>query len=53
MATPPRLVGCQREYADHAANPIVRQAMNAPCPQSCWIMKRRTKILRRARQQQE
>src|SRR5262245_21987903 len=27
MATPPRVVGCQREYAEHTANPIVRQAM--------------------------
>ena len=27
VATPPRLVGCQREHADHATNPIIRKAM--------------------------
>src|SRR5262245_171753 len=27
MATPPRLVGCQREHADHSTHPIIRQAM--------------------------
>jgi hypothetical protein len=27
MATSPRLVGCQREHADHSTSPIIRQAM--------------------------
>jgi hypothetical protein len=27
MASPPRLVGCQREHADHSTSPIIRQAM--------------------------
>src|SRR5262245_61872081 len=31
MATPPRLVGCQREHADHSTNPIIRQAMAEEC----------------------
>ena len=46
VAAPPSVVGRQRQRAD-ARGPTqslaARRRKKEPCPQSCWIMKRRTR----------